>query len=343
MADITKINEVYFGNMSGLMKTTVANVSKVVRVFIPPGSIQIDITNNDDDTIAPEYSFDNIEWTATPLVTGDGGTTSVTIDDKEVGEYTIYFKWYDPDTEITYTAGPTTKDVLSDQTTIWSLIITDHRPQFVVATGGTITYNGNNRIHTFTNSSTFTVTNGGDIQVECWGAGGNGAQGDAFSRYGGGGGGGGYARAGKTVGVTGYAITAGVGSNSVFGSNLVYATKGGNGTSPVGSIWGWGGAGGAGYGTGAVKYTGGGNASLHIYAGSSSAGTNSNGNTAAVSAWQGAAAVTGGGAGGNNGFYYNANGSPGGFPGGGGGGTGSSYKTAGGGAGGKVVITYQYQ
>ena len=212
---------------------------------------------------------------------------------------------------------------------------------FPQADGGLVTTSGNYRSHTFSGTGTFTVTVSGSMIVECWGAGGNGAAGDSFSRIGGGGGGGGYTRSTISTTISGYAITAGVGLNSSFGNNIVYATKGGNGT-PGSSSGSYCGAGGVGHGT--INYTGGGGTGLpSIYAGCSSAGPSSNGITAVSSSSTGAIAVAGGGKGGDNGFYYGVNGSSGGFPGGGGGGSGYYNKSGGIGAGGKVVITYQYQ
>lgn len=163
-----------------------------VTADIATGSIKIDVTNDDNESIAPEYSFNNVDWTAMSAIAGSGGTGTITLTDQETGNYDIYFKWYDTDTSETYTAGPTNDDVYDGQTTTWDFTITHNEPLFMAAAGGTITYDGNYKIHTFTSNSTFNVSIPGDAEVLLIaGGGGGGSNFDGY--YGGGGGGaGGY-------------------------------------------------------------------------------------------------------------------------------------------------------
>lgn len=88
-------------------------------------------------------------------------------------------------------------------------------PDFVAATGGTETTDGDFKVHTFTSSGTFTVSNVGnpagssDVEYLVIAGGGSGGKSD---RGGGGGGAGGYRTApGFPVSVQGYPITVGAG------------------------------------------------------------------------------------------------------------------------------------
>jgi hypothetical protein len=135
--------------------------------------------------------------------------------------------------------------------------------KWMVATGGTITTDGDFKVHTFTASSTFTVTQLGDVgTVEYLVIAGGG--GGAGTNWSGGGGAGGYRTAtGFGVTETGYSITVGgsgaagasfnrgaSGTNSVFSS--ITSTGGGGGgagdsnaTEEVGRAGGSGGGGGS--------------------------------------------------------------------------------------------------
>ena len=59
----------------------------------------------------------------------------------------------------------------------------------VVATGGTITYDGNYTVHTFTTSGTFTVTSGGLVDILLVGGGGAACTNTTYESGGGGAGG----------------------------------------------------------------------------------------------------------------------------------------------------------
>ena len=98
--------------------------------------------------------------------------------------------------------------------------------KWMVATGGTITTDGDYKVHTFTGSSTFTVTQLGDVgTVEYLViAGGSGGAGINWS---GGGGAGGYRTAtGFGVTETGYSIT--VGGSGAVGASYNRGTSGAN-------------------------------------------------------------------------------------------------------------------
>lgn len=125
---------------------------------------------------------------------------------------------------------------------------------FMSATGGTVTTDGNYKVHTFTTSGTFTVTSGSG-SVDSLVIAGGGAGG---ASYGGGGGAGGYkyASPGAVYSAGAYTVTIGAGAtcgtpnggNSVF--DTITSTGGGIGASN-GAIGGNGGSGGGGDGANA--------------------------------------------------------------------------------------------
>ena len=83
---------------------------------------------------------------------------------------------------------------------------------YITATGGTVTTSGNYKIHTFTGSGTFTVTQTGSLYntlsyaVVAGGGGGGSAP---YGPSGGGGGGGGFLSGSTSAAVTAYSIVAG--------------------------------------------------------------------------------------------------------------------------------------
>jgi hypothetical protein len=140
--------------------------------------------------------------------------------------------------------------------------------EYIAATGGTITCDGDYKIHTFTGPGTFTVTNAGnsngsnsvDYLVVAGGGGGG-------TRSGGGGGAGGFrtnhpspAVAGLPVSVQGYPITVGGGgsgaatspnsASGLVGNNSVFSTITSNGGGGGGGAVVQGGNGGSGAGNG---------------------------------------------------------------------------------------------
>lgn len=151
----------------------------------------------------------------------------------------------------------------------------DLAPSFVAATGGTITTSGDFKIHTFTSSGTFTVTDAGSaagsntvdyLVVASGGSGGAGA-GNNLTYGAGGAGAGGYresfpnpATGGLSVSAQGYPITIGAGgaatsgqnntgnpgNNSIFSS--ITSTGGGHGGTDTGSFGSPGSPGGSGGG-----------------------------------------------------------------------------------------------
>ncbi|MFH1228674.1 MAG: DUF2341 domain-containing protein [Planctomycetota bacterium] len=137
------------------------------------------------------------------------------------------------------------------------------------ATGGTITYSGNDAIHTFTTSGTFTPNGAWNTAVLVVAGGGSGGMYASSTNANGGGGGGGviyntsYAVSGAmavTVGNGGAAIPAGTtaignnGQNSVFGS-LIAVGGGGGGSYNTGAGQNGGSGGGAPYNSGAGSST----------------------------------------------------------------------------------------
>lgn len=247
------------------------------------------------------------------------------------------------------------------------------QPAYAIqATGGTITYSGIYKIHTFTTSGTFTVTSGsGDVDYLVVAGGGG-----ATTTYGSGGGGGaGGFRAG-TLAVTpqAYTITVGAGGasgagvggdggNSVF--STITSTGGGGGGAPSGGAGRAGGSGGGtgdgggagGAGTGGQGNNGGAGGAGGGGGGGASAvgstGATGNGGAGTASSISGASVTYAGGGGGAI-----AGGSTGGAGGGGngggagiastsgtansGGGAGAAGSIAGGNTGGSGIVIIRY-
>jgi len=162
----------------------------------------------------------------------------------------------------------------------------DFGPQYIVATGGTVTTSGDYKIHTFTSSGTFTVSSvgnpaGGGDGVSYLVLAGGGGGGAAGSRGAGGGGAGGFregknsgdsytasplnAPSGLTVSAQAYPITVGAGGsggpavtqggNSVF--STITSTGGGTGGVEATNIGNGGSGGGAGANVGSGLQSGG--------------------------------------------------------------------------------------
>jgi hypothetical protein len=240
--------------------------------------------------------------------------------------------------------------VYVDGTQGWKATVTSNlsdieiTPAFVIATGGTITCDGDYKIHTFTGPGTFTVCSVGnpagsdtvDYLVVAGGAGGG-------SDRGGGGGAGGYrtnytspATTGAPVTATSYPITVGAGgSNGTYGASI----GGSGGNSIFSTITSTGGGGGGSGGTAPVAFgnnggSGGGGSNTSPRAGGS-------GNTPPVSPPQGNNGGTGtptnnSGGGGGGASSAGTNASTGGGPGGNGSSnliSGSSVTYSGGGGG----------
>jgi hypothetical protein len=212
----------------------------------------------------------------------------------------------------------------------FSIVVTFYVP--MVATGGSITTSGDYKIHTFNSSSTFNVTQIGDVSTVEYlviAAGASGGTGN-----GGGGGAGGYRTASSfSVSQTGYSITVGAGGAGV-GGGAYTALFGNNGSnsvfSSITSIGG--GRGGGGSSTScSIGGSGGGAGTLAVSSGC--AGTSGQGNSGGNSA--GAPVHPGGGGGGAGASGANGSGSNGGAGGSGSASsiTGSSIARAGGGGG----------
>jgi hypothetical protein len=190
------------------------------------------------------------------------------------------------------------------------------------------------------------------VSVQCWGPGGDGA--DGTGPQGGGAGGGGAYATDSAIAVTPgntYSFTVRAGGSATVqsftgdGGETVVADYGRNAAADVGGA-----AGTAGASTGTTKYDGGaggdGTGALGGGGGGSSAGTGVSGTDGtdggSGAGGTGGAAPTGGGDGGDGGFGT-GNGTAGTAPGGGGGGGGGGVKTPGtgaAGAAGKVILSY---
>jgi autotransporter-associated beta strand protein len=220
----------------------------------------------------------------------------------------------------------------------------------VNATGGTVTTNGDYRIHTFTASGTFSIPSSAsaDVLVVAGGGGGGGVNG------GGGGGAGGLIYT-QNVAISGsYSITVGAGgagvtgtnglngSNSVFGSIIAYGGGGGGGGAYVPGVSGGSGGGGAlrnsqPGGSGTVGQGNAGGASCS----STTAGWHGGGGGggAATAGTAGSNAGSGTGSPGGNGVTNYISGTARTYAGGGGGGGASGAGLGGIGGGGRGVTT----
>ena len=188
----------------------------------------------------------------------------------------------------------------------------------ITATGGTVTTVGNYKIHTFTGTSNFVVTDaptGAIVEVLLIGGGGGGGTG-----YGGGGGGGGYyynTGLGVTAGT--YTVTVGSGGTNSAGA-LGIGTNGSNTTFGI-LATAYGGGGGGDYnasavGTAANGGSGGGAGGVGTStanAGTALAGQGSNGGIGAGSSISNAVGGGGGGAGGTGGAASTTTGGAGGI------------------------------
>ena len=206
----------------------------------------------------------------------------------------------------------------------------------LAATGGTVTTDGDYKVHTFTSSGTFTPDISGEVDYLVIAGGGGGGNGTSLGGGGGGGGAGGYKTGTADVTAQAYSITVGaggtggisggsaptVGVNSIFSSFT--ATGGGKGGSYNSSSYVAGGNGGSGGG-------GGGN-TPYTASGSGTVGQGNNGGVGLNS--------TGNGGGGGGASTVGASGTPVGGVGGAGLSssiTGSAVTRAGGGGGGGWV------
>ena len=179
---------------------------------------------------------------------------------------------------------------------ILCLFCTTELAKAVAATGGTVTTNLGYIIHTFTNSGTFTVTDGGKVEVLVVAAGGGGPAGTSNVGSGGGGGGSIQYSNNYTLISGSMSVTVGVctavssnGGNSSFGT--IVATGGGAGGGAT-----------ANGGNGSNGGSGGGSAGSNRSAGTGSQGFN--GGTGVGT--YGGSNVAGGGGGGNGSIGSNA-------------------------------------
>ena len=145
---------------------------------------------------------------------------------------------------------------------------------FVDASGGTITYDGDYKIHTFTSSGTLIVTTGGDVSTLLQGVGGSGGSyfPETGYRHAGGGGASGIVLETTTTLTPGnkdVSIGAFPGGTVYF--NGLSAAGGGNGTSGNYTTTGKGGSN--------SSYSGGGSSIYYVNSGGGGAGSRGNGNS----------------------------------------------------------------
>ena len=226
--------------------------------------------------------------------------------------------------------------------------------KYIQATGGTITFSGDYKIHTFTSDGDFTITDPGDglVDVLVVAGGGGGGSSNGSSAGGGGGGAGGliydenYSVSQGTINVTvgaggiggsGGDVSGTNGENSSFDSLVAIGGGGGGARSHNGAVGGSGGAGGSRGGSGAAGTINQGNSggdgdpvASGQNAGGGGGGANSNGSIGIMNS---------NGGNGGDGLYFGDKftdtlGDNGYFSGGGGGGISGSYLGGNGGLGG---------
>ena len=168
---------------------------------------------------------------------------------------------------------------------------------FMSATGGTITTDGNYKVHAFTNSGTFTVTGSGSVDylVIAGGASG-GITYSGFSGYAGGGGAGGALTGTASLTSQAYTVTVGAGgaTNSVNGAR---GTTGSNTTCFGLTAYGGGGGGGTGASNTQSGNSGGSGGGGGDGGGAGGAGTNGQGNSGGGGGGNWAFGMGGGGGG----------------------------------------------
>lgn len=186
---------------------------------------------------------------------------------------------------------------------------------FIVATGGTITTDGNFKVHTFNSSGTFQITSGSGAVEYLVVAGGGGGGGSESGKEGGGGGAGGYLNGTLNLSPGNYTITVGAGGASgsgvsVDGSNggdstfhTVTAAGGGGGGANSGATGNNGKSGGSG--------GGGGGAGALNNGGAAGLGTSGQGNNGGDAGDTGGSLGFGGGGGGAGGVGGTASGGSG--------------------------------
>jgi hypothetical protein len=202
---------------------------------------------------------------------------------------------------------------------------------FMSATGGTITTDGNYKVHTFNSNGTFTVTGSGNVQALIIGGGGGGAK---QNNGGGGGGAGGYIDNGSVAVIAqGYSIVVGDGGN---GSTSISANGSNGNNSSAFGLTALGGGGGSHEDTAGLNGGSGGGGGGKTSTGTTSGGTGSQGNNGGQGGYHASGSYRGGGGGGGA-SSVGANATVG-YGGNGGAGTassitGTSVTRAGGGAG----------
>lgn len=238
--------------------------------------------------------------------------------------------------------------LIKTATDTWDLFGDLTIPAFIVATGGTITTDGDYKVHTFTSSGTFQITSGTGTVESLVVAGGGG--GGSYGNDGGGGGGGVlYTTPGSSYVVGSYTVT--VGAGGAAGAAGQQGSSGGN--SVFDTLTAIGGGGGGGLGNGGVGLNGGsGGGNSYNTPGAAGSGTGGQGNAGGSGANGSPAGGGGGGAGaagsngvgtaggaGGAGVSNSITGSAVTYGGGGGGGgdTGGAGGSGGGGAGGTNV------
>lgn len=214
---------------------------------------------------------------------------------------------------------------------------------FITATGGTITTDGDYKVHTFTSSGTFQITAGYEKVESLVVAGGGGAT----RSEGGGGGAGGlvYTTPGSYYGIGSYTVTIGAGGagnasdpgiggqggNSVFAAITATGGGGGGGGSNNGAV---GGSGGGGCGEGAQQTGGAGTASQGFAGGNGLSSTFNSGGGGGGAGGVGSNATSTAGGNGGAGASNSITGSPVTYAGGGGGGSQNTPGAGGAGGGG---------
>lgn len=275
----------------------------------------------------------------------------------------------------------TSASLIKTATNTWILTGSIGNP-FISATGGTITTNGNFRIHTFTTNGTFSVTNapsGTSLNYLIVGGGGGGGV-DAGVGTGGGGGGGFLTATGYAASIQNYSIIVGdgglrgsasQGANGGVSSFDGNVALGGGGGAANGSIGQNGGSGGGGTGTGTGARTAGtGSQGFNGGIGATDLASYSNGGGGGGASMAGVDASPTNGGNGGDGASSSISGTSTPYAGGGGGGTltgtggtggsggggmnnvSGTANTGGGGGGGAVggdggsgivIISYQFQ
>lgn len=89
------------------------------------GKVRLTISNEDDDTLRPQYSQNGGEWIDFYSLES-GETASLEFPDQAIGNHSFEIQWTDPDTDSLYGSRPMTKTVVGEQVAQFHFTLDQH-------------------------------------------------------------------------------------------------------------------------------------------------------------------------------------------------------------------------